>query len=60
MSSGWSDIISSAQAGASGPWSCPECDEFAVELGQRFVRRGVVESTLLCLACQAGADVPAP
>ena len=60
MSSGWSDIISSVQEGENGPWSCPVCDEFTVELGQRFVRRGVVESTLLCHACEAGADVPAP
>ncbi|MFI6424701.1 hypothetical protein [Promicromonospora sp. NPDC050880] len=60
MSYGWNDIITSVHEGANGPWTCPECDEFAVELGQRFVRRGVVESTLLCLACQAGADAPAP
>ncbi|MFJ3407074.1 hypothetical protein [Promicromonospora sp. NPDC090134] len=56
MSSGWRDIIDSVREGAGGPWMCPECDEVAVELGQRFVRRGVVESTLLCLACEAGAD----
>ncbi|GAA2231081.1 hypothetical protein GCM10010413_31090 [Promicromonospora sukumoe] len=60
MSSGWPAIMTSVREGAGGPWSCPECDEFAVELGQRFVRRGVVESTLLCLACQAGADVVDP
>ncbi|MFD7026088.1 hypothetical protein [Promicromonospora sukumoe] len=52
--------MTAVREGDGGPWSCPECDEFAVELGQRFVRRGVVESTVLCLACQAGADVVDP
>lgn len=52
--------MTSVHEGANGPWMCPECDEVAVELGQRFRRRGVVESTLLCLACQAGADVVDP
>lgn len=57
----WDHIIRSAKQDEPGPWTCPECDEYTVELGQRFGRSGqgrVVEHTLMCLAC--GAKVVAP
>lgn len=52
-------MIRAAKQGEAGPWTCPECDEFAVELGQRFKQRQVVEYTLMCLACQAEVVAPA-
>lgn len=52
----WNQMIRSAKQGESGPWTCPEC---AVELGQRFKQRHVVEYTLMCLACQAEVVAPA-
>ena len=54
----WDRIIRSAKQDESGPWSCPECDEYTVEPGQRFNANRVVEHTLMCLAC--GAKVVAP
>jgi hypothetical protein len=55
----WNRIIGLAEQGETGPWSCPECDENTVELGQRFKPgQRVVENTLMCLAC--GAKVVAP
>ncbi|MBO2458066.1 hypothetical protein [Actinomadura violacea] len=55
----WNRIVRSAKQGEPGPWSCPECDECTVELGQRFKQRHVVEYTLMCLACQAEVVAPA-
>ncbi|WP_067962511.1 hypothetical protein [Nocardiopsis trehalosi] len=55
----WNDIIDSARQGESGPWTCPECDEYAVESGQRFEQGQVVEHTLMCFACQAEVVAPA-
>ncbi|MFW6641883.1 hypothetical protein ACOALZ_17815 [Nocardiopsis algeriensis] len=55
----WNDIILSVKQGDSGPWACPECDEYTVELGQRFEQGEVVEHALLCLACEAEVVAPA-
>ncbi|TYK52816.1 hypothetical protein [Actinomadura decatromicini] len=55
----WNRIIRSVKQGQLGPWTCPECDEYAVELGQRFAQGHVVERTLLCFACQAKVAAPA-
>jgi hypothetical protein len=55
----WNDIIRSAKQGESGPWTCPECDEYTVESGQRFEQGHVVEHTLMCFACQAEVVAPA-
>ncbi|WP_067472213.1 hypothetical protein [Actinomadura hibisca] len=55
----WNDIIRSVEQGEPGPWSCPECDECTVELGQRFKQRNVVENTLMCFSCQAKVVAPA-
>lgn len=40
-------------------WSCPECDEYSVELGVRFARGEVAEYVLTCLSCGAGVAAPA-
>jgi transcription elongation factor Elf1 len=54
----WDRIVRSAKQGGHGPWTCPECDEYTVEQGQRFKHRQVIEYTLMCLSC--GAEVVAP
>ncbi|MEU0487608.1 hypothetical protein ABZ249_00160 [Nocardiopsis sp. NPDC006139] len=55
----WNRIILSAKQDESGPWSCPECDEYTVHAGQRFDQGRVVEYTLMCFACQAEVVAPA-
>ncbi|MFB4273417.1 hypothetical protein [Nonomuraea sp. GTA35] len=55
----WNHIIRSVKQGEPGPWTCPECDEYTVELGQRFGQGHVVEHTLMCLACEAEVVAPA-
>jgi hypothetical protein len=49
----WEWIIRSAKQDDTGPWTCPECDEYTVELGQRFSGGRVVEYTLMCFSCDA-------
>lgn len=40
-------------------WTCPECDEFTVELGTQFRNGEVVSYTLACLSCEAEVTAPA-
>ncbi|MBX9390017.1 hypothetical protein ACFPZ0_01495 [Streptomonospora nanhaiensis] len=54
-----SHLISSVERGESGPWTCPECGEYAVESGQRFEQGRVVGHALMCFACQAEVVAPA-
>jgi hypothetical protein len=60
----WAEIVRSAKRGDEDDedgvwiWTCPECDEYSVEMGVRFEHGEVVEYTLMCLSC--GAEVVAP
>lgn len=57
----WAEIIQSAKQDDEDDvwiWTCPECDEFSVEMGVQFEHGEVVEYTLMCLSC--GATVVAP
>jgi hypothetical protein len=55
----WDRILRSVKDDEPGPWTCPECDEYTVNAGQRFgTGRVVVEHTLMCFSC--GAEVVAP
>ena len=54
----WDRIIRSVKDDENGPWTCPECDEYTVNAGQRFADGRVVEHKLLCFSC--GAKVVAP
>lgn len=54
----WDWIIRSVKDDEHGPWTCPECDEYTVNAGQRFARGQVVEYELMCFSC--GAEVVAP
>jgi hypothetical protein len=40
-------------------WTCPECDEYSVEMGVRFEHGKVVEYALTCLSCEAEVVAPA-
>lgn len=61
----WAEIIRSAKQDDGDDedgvwtWTCPECDEYSVEMGVRFERGKVAEYTLMCLSCEAGVVVPA-
>ncbi|WP_147267971.1 hypothetical protein [Spongiactinospora rosea] len=55
----WNDIMDEAKEGECGPWMCPECDGYTVELGERFEQGQVVELTLMCVACEAQVVAPA-
>ncbi|MGI5189890.1 hypothetical protein ACQEVI_17250 [Promicromonospora sp. CA-289599] len=57
----WAEIIRSAKRGDEDgvlTWTCPECNEYSVEMGVRFEHGEAVEYTLMCLYC--GAEVVAP
>jgi hypothetical protein len=58
----WAEIIQSAkQDDEEGVWiwTCPECDEYSVEMGVRFEHGEVVEYTLMCSSCEATVVAPA-
>lgn len=61
----WAEIIRSAKQGNEADedgvwtWTCPECDEYSVEMGVRFEHGEAVEYTLMCLSCEAEVVAPA-
>lgn len=58
----WDEIMRQAKeddADGVWIWTCPECDEYTVEMGQQFENGEVVEYTLACLSCEAEVTAPA-
>lgn len=56
----WNDILRRVKEDdESGPFTCLECDEFAVSVGQRFENGEVVEHSVMCFHCEAEASAPA-
>lgn len=58
----WAEIVREAKRDDDDgvwTWTCPECGEYAVEMGVAFKDGEVVEYALTCLSCDAGVVAPA-